>query len=103
MLSRSHAALDRDSQVSKFSYGQFAIVTATETQGKLLRLNSFVDIFQSSKTWRKPPLSSAALHVLSPRPRPHDLPRVAADQTTPNSYGAPRLALTNNCHWDRRR
>lgn len=27
-------ALDRDSQVSKFSYGQFAVVEATDSQGK---------------------------------------------------------------------
>jgi len=30
----NHAALDRDSQVSKFSYGQFAIVTATDAQSQ---------------------------------------------------------------------
>lgn len=45
------AALDRDSKIAKFSYGQFAIVEATEAQSK-----SWIVLPSRFLVWDSPPL-----------------------------------------------
>jgi hypothetical protein len=54
------SALDRDGQISRFSYGEFAIVEATDSQSMFYRFLVLLiaDNVQCSRTQRKHPLSN---------------------------------------------